>query len=136
MEAVGSLLEAAGLPPLPPSTSLSNTLVALEKGSVIGVVALEVMGRSGLTCWVAVSPEHQGKGLGASLMRSLCARAQELGLRELVAVTAGASSFFMKLGFSPLPRGALPSEARSMKAYSGYADDSTEVLGLELQTRI
>lgn len=136
MDAVDVLLEAAGLRPLPPSISLSNTLVALEKGSVIGVVALEVVARCGLTCWVAVSPEHQGKGLGASLMRSLCARAQELGLRELLAVAVSASGFFVKLGFSALPRDAVPGEIRSLRAYRDHDDASTEVLGLELQTRI
>ena len=136
MHAVDALLEATGVPPLPPSTSLSNTLVALEKGSVVGVVALEVVARCGLTCWVAVSPEHQGKGLGASLMRSLCARAQELGLRELVAMTVSASSFFVKLGFSPLSRDAVPGEIRSLRAYRDHGDRSTEVLGLELQTRV
>jgi amino-acid N-acetyltransferase len=136
MAAVGALLEAADLPPLPSGIPLSNVLVGLEDGSVIGVVALEVEARHGLTLWVAVSAEHRGKGLGTSLMRSLLTRTQELGLRELFAVTRNAAQFFAKLGFSPISHDAVPSGIRFLRPFRDQCDDSTQIMRLELQTRI
>lgn len=136
MPAASALLGAAGLPPLPPNIPFSNVLVGLEKGSVIGVVAVEVEARHGLTLWVAVSEEHRGRGLGTSLMRSLLTRTQELGLREWFAVTRNASQFFVKLGFSPISRDAVPSGIRFLSPFRDQCDDSTQILRLELQTRI
>jgi N-acetylglutamate synthase-like GNAT family acetyltransferase len=133
---VNALLEASGLPPLPTGISLSNVLVGLEQASVIGVIALEVVARRALTLWAAVSPEYRAKGLGTSLGRSLIARAQELGLRDLYAVPRNESSFFVGLGFSPVSRGAVPDEVRFMRAFRDECDDSTEIMRLELKTRI
>ena len=133
---VTALLEVSGLPPLPTGISLSNVLVGLEQGSVIGVIALEVVARRGLTLWVAISAEHRAKGLGRSLGRSLIARAQELGLREIYAVPRDSSNFFAGLGFSPVPRSAVPDEVRFMPAYREQCDDSMEIMRLELETRI
>jgi N-acetylglutamate synthase-like GNAT family acetyltransferase len=132
---VGALLEASGLPPLPSGISLSNLLVGIEQDSVIGVVALEVAARRGLTLWVAVSAEHRARGLGTSLLRSLISRAHELGLREIYAVTRDASKCFAALGFKPVSHGAVPGEVRSMRAYREHCHDATEAMRLELGTR-
>jgi N-acetylglutamate synthase-like GNAT family acetyltransferase len=133
---VAVLLEASGLPPLPTDVPLSNVLVGLDGGSVIGVIALEVVARRGLTLWVAVSAERRAKGLGTSLGRSLIARAQELGLREIYALPGKASDFFVGLGFSPVSRGTVPDEVRLKRTFPDGADDSTEIMRLELETRI
>ena len=133
---VNTLLEASGLPPLPTGISLSNVLVALEQGSVIGVVALEIVARRALTLWAAVSAEHREKGLGTSLGRSLIARAQELGLREIYAVPRNAANFFVGLGFSPVSRASVPDEVRLMRTFRDECDDSSEIMRLELETRI
>jgi N-acetylglutamate synthase-like GNAT family acetyltransferase len=133
---VTTLLKVSGLPPLPTGISLSNVLVGLEQGSVIGVIAVEVVARRGLTLWAAVSAEHRAKGLGTSLGRSLIARAQELGLREIYVVPRDASNFFVGLGFSPVSRSAVPDEVRFMPAYPDQCDDSVEIMRLELETRI
>jgi N-acetylglutamate synthase-like GNAT family acetyltransferase len=86
--------------------------------------------------WAAVSAEHRAKGLGTSLGRSLIARSQELGLRELYAVPKNASDFFVGLGFSPVSRESVPDEVRFMRTFREECDDSTEIMRLELETRI
>ncbi len=136
MDEVGALLEASDLPPLPTGISLSSVLLGIEKGSVMGVVALEVVARRGLTMWVAVAGEHQGRGLGKTLLHSLIARAHELSLREVYIVTKTASKFFAQLGFSPVSRAAVPSEIRSLRAYPDHCAESAEVMRLELATRV
>jgi N-acetylglutamate synthase-like GNAT family acetyltransferase len=133
---VNALLEASGLSPLPTGISLSNVLVGREQGSVIGVIALEVVARRGLTLWAAVSEEHRKEGRGRSLARSLVARAQELGLRELYAVPRDAVGFFAGLGFSPVSIGSVPDEVRCMRTFRNECGDSTEIMRLGLETRI
>ena len=133
---VNALLEASDLSPLPTGISLSNVLVGLEQGSVIGAIALEVVARRALTLWAAVSTEHRAKGLGTSLGRSLIARAQELGLREIYAVPKNAANFFVGLGFSSVSSAAVPDEVRFMRTFRDECDDSTEFIRLELETRI
>ena len=135
MEQIGALVEASGRPPLPAGIPLSNTLVALERGCVVGVVALEVAARRGLTAWLVVGPEQGDLGLPASLLRSLISRAQELGLREIYAVTPDAADGFAEVGFSPVAHAAVPGEIRSLKGYPDASDDSLEVLRLEMETR-
>lgn len=133
---VNALLEASGLSPLPTGISLSNVLVGREQGSVIGVIALDVVARRGLLLWAAVSEGHREKGLGTSLVRSLIARAQELGLREIYAVPRDAVGFFGGLGFAPVLAGSVPDEVKFMRSFRDECDDSTEVMRLGLETRI
>ena len=133
---VTALLDTSGLPPLPAGIPLSNVLVGREGGSVIGVIALEVVARRGLSLWAAVSAEHRGKGLGTSLGRSLIARSQELGLRELYTAPGEASDFFVKLGFSPISRGAVPDDVAFRRAFPDELDDSAEIMRLDLEARI
>lgn len=135
LDEVGALLEAGGLPPLPSGISLADVLVGISEDSVIGVVALDVVARRGLTLWLAVAADHRGRGLGTSLLRGLISRAQELGLRELYAVDRGAAKLFLALGFKPVPTGEVPGDVRSIRACREHCRDVTEVMRLELTTR-
>ena len=80
---IAALLEERGLPALPSSVPVSNVLVALDGGVVVGTVALEVVARYGLLRSVVVSQSRQRQGVGSSLMRSMIARGHKLGLREI-----------------------------------------------------
>lgn len=111
---------------------LSNLLVGLEAGSIVGAVALDVVARRGLIVAVAVSGEHQDGNVAASLVSSLIARAHELGLRELYAPSRVAGDVLTRYGFGEVPEGGLPDEVRSMRSYPG--EDG--VVYLELETRL
>lgn len=133
---VGALLEVRGLPPLPPNIPLSNVFVALEDGAVIGVVVLKVVARRGLLCSAAVSEAHENRGIRATLVRSLIARAYELGLRELYLLTETESELFAPLGFSAVSRDRVPSEITSTSEYREQCPEPAEVMRLELDTRL
>jgi amino-acid N-acetyltransferase len=132
---VASLIDAAGLPALPQGLPLSNVLVALRDGAVIGVVALEVVGLRGLVRSVVVETEHTGRGVGSSLLRSLVARAQELSLRELYLITEGAQAFFSKAGFEAVPRDDVPGEIRSTSEFREQCPKDATVMRLRLIAR-
>ena len=133
---VDALIKANRLPPLPMNISLSNVLVALDQGSVIGAITLEVVARHGLFRSAAVSQADQDGTVGESLARSLIARAHELGLRELYLRTDRASEFFAALGFLPILRAAVPGEIRSTREFREQYPESAEVMRLDLESRV
>lgn len=133
---VDALLDARGLPPLPRDIPLSNVLVALEDGAVIGVVALEVLVRRGLLRSVAVSEAHQNRGVATNLVRSMIARANELGLRDLHLLTETASALFTPLGFSAVQREQVPEEIASTREFREQCPQSARVMRLVLDTRL
>ena len=132
---VGSLLESHSLPPLPRDLSLSNVLVALDGDAVVGSVVLKVVARRGLLRAVVVSPSHRGKGIGGSLIRSIVARAHELGLRDLYLLTEGAAPFFAELGFGPIERSQVPLELAMTREYREQCRESAIVMHLPLASR-
>lgn len=132
---IASLLEEAGLPALPSSVPLSNVIVALDAGRTLGEIALEVHARSGLLRSAVVAPEHRRKGVGASLVRSIVARAHELGLRDLYLLSGEAPEFFATVGFVPIERSEVPSEIRATRQYREQCPESAVTMKLPLATR-
>jgi N-acetylglutamate synthase-like GNAT family acetyltransferase len=132
---IDGLLAACGLAPLPRAFPLSNVLVALEGGRVVGVVALEVVTRRGVAFGLAIASEAGRDGLGTSLLRSLVSRAQELGLRDLYAVPGDEEALFEPLGFHAVDPGNVPPEIHTAATFREAAGDGSVVLRLELATR-
>jgi N-acetylglutamate synthase-like GNAT family acetyltransferase len=133
---IDALLAASGRPPLPPRVSLANVLVGREADCVIGVVALEVVARRGLTLWAAVAADHAAEKVLTSLMHSLIARAQELGLREIYALTGNSLDLLAPFGFAPISPGTVPKEVRFMPCYPKQSEAASQILRLELETRL
>ena len=137
LQTVNKLLLSNDLAELPASPSLANVLLGLEEDSIVGVVALDVVARFGLTRWLVVAQEHRGQELGKSLVRGLVTRGQELGLRELYALPGGARKFLEGLGFREFNESALPREVRMLASYP--SDDpqvDSTILRMSLETRV
>jgi predicted N-acetyltransferase YhbS len=78
--------------------AVRRTLVALESDIVVGTVSLEGAEVQSLF----VSPERQGGGIGASLMKAAEALARADGLDVLrLASSVTAEPFHRKLGYAP-----------------------------------
>ena len=132
---VDSLLQASSLPALPPGQPLSNLLVALEAGEVIGAIALEVASRRGLVRSVVVAEPERRKRIASGLVSSLIARAHELGLRELYVLTKDASEFFATRGFSVVERADVPPEIQATREFR-ECPESAGAMCLPLETRL
>jgi predicted N-acetyltransferase YhbS len=83
---------------------------AIENGRLVGTVRLWHVaagpGRPALLLGpLAVAPEHQGRGIGASLMRRALREARRLGHRALLLV--GDAAYYSRFGFSAEKTGAL-----------------------------
>ena len=132
---VASLLGQAGLPALPPRFPLTNLAVALEDSSVVGVVALKVIGRVGLLRSAAVAPSYARRGVGTSLIHNLLARAHELSLRELYLLTENAQHFFERLDFVVVPHESAPAEVRSTLECHEQCPESATLMRVTLSSR-
>lgn len=88
--------------------SLQSLIVAEEEGRVIGVAGLHIL-------WfdlaeirsLAVSPQHQGKGIGKQLVQHLIHEAEILGIPRVFALTYQVD-FFTGCGFVPISKESLP----------------------------
>ena len=130
---IGELLEAESLPRVPRNLPLSNLLVGIQEGELVGEVALEVSARRGLLRAVVVAPERRRRGFGASLVTSAVARAHELGLLDLHCATEKGQSFLEAQGFEPVERDGVPREIRASLA---DFPDSAAVLRMPLATQL
>ncbi|HHK42145.1 MAG TPA: GNAT family N-acetyltransferase [Planctomycetaceae bacterium] len=78
---------------------LEHGFVAESSGQVVGFAAVEVYSRkmAEIQC-LAVRPQQRRQGLGRQLILRCVERARELGVREVMAITAS-ESLFMSCGF-------------------------------------
>lgn len=104
--AVTALLHAVNLPVEGVQEHFGDFLVArADAGELAGCVGQERYGDVTLLRSLAVSPAHQGTGLGRELTLELLSTARAYGIREVVLLTTTAASFFQKhFGFIPVER--------------------------------
>ncbi len=87
--AYGHYVERLGRPPGPMTADYGQLIAAggscvIERdGGVVGVMILNAVSDHLLISNVAVLPEHQGRGLGASLLAHAEAQARQRGLDEM-----------------------------------------------------
>jgi ribosomal protein S18 acetylase RimI-like enzyme len=78
-------------------------LVAVDSGAVVGVLDLTVDGVLATIDTIAVHPDHQGRGIGSSLLDLACVRAAALGADKVDAWTRddeSALTWYRSRGFS------------------------------------
>src|SRR5512143_1510387 len=101
------LLQAADLPTDGIADHIAMTLVAESEGTVIGAIALEPYGDTGLLRSAVVAPARRNDGLGSALYEKLLARAHSLGIKRMVLLTTTAERYFQRKGFHPIERATL-----------------------------
>ena len=88
--------------------NIRDYFVVREGGKVVGCVGLHIT-------WsdlaeiksLAVSPEHQHKGVGRALLEATFAEAKSFGIQRVFTLTLE-PEFFTKHGFKVIPRESLP----------------------------
>jgi arsenate reductase len=120
-------LEAAGLP----ADDLGDPAVSLyafsEDGRPVGFGGLECHGADVLIRSIAVLPSDQGRGVGRSVVAALLRIAEDVGAERAYLLTTSASSYFGRLGFTPIDRVAAPHAIRETRQMTGLCP-STAVL--------
>lgn len=88
---------------------IANFVVLEHDGALRGCAALyPLSGKSGELACLAVAPEARDAGHGELLLRACEARARQLKIRRLFALTTRAEHWFLEQGFKPVAPSTLP----------------------------
>lgn len=90
------------------SEHLRHFLVLKEKGQVIGLVGVEVLGRFGLLRSLAVDPRYRSRGFASQLVGKAEEYAASLKIETLYLLTMTAERFFAKRGYQKVERNSAP----------------------------
>ena len=107
-EQVLALLERSRLPVADLDSSNVEFIVAVDDGSVVGSVGLEMHGSTGLLRSLCVDEAWRGAGLGDALVTALEERARARRIDQLVLLTTTARDFFARRGYSLIARATAP----------------------------
>lgn len=127
-----ALLERSRLPPDGLAHHVASTIVARDRGRIVGSAAIEPYGRVGLLRSVAVDEALRGRGLGLRLTAAALDLARARGLRTVYLLTETAAGFFPRFGFRPVPRGDVDPAALQSVEFTTACPASALVMALDL----
>ncbi len=126
--AVAALLRDAGLPVPAEGDVPVPMLVTRAGGGVIACAGHERYGNAALVRSVAVHRDHQGRGVGQTLIAALLDRLRRAGVAEAWLLTLSADPFFRTLGFSTAAREDVPAPVGSSVEFRIHCCDSARVM--------
>lgn len=132
-EVVTSLLKEADLLTDDLPAGLSNFLLAREEGSPVGVAGMELYEEVALLRSIAVSPDHQGKGIARKLVEQLLAGADKQEVQAVYLITTTADHYFDRYGFAVVNREQVPEAIQQTRQFSGLCPTSAVVMKRDLK---
>ncbi len=125
---IRQLLTLCGLPQedITPQ-HLQHFWIIKERGQIIGVVGLEVLGRSGLLRSLAVDPGYRNRGFASQLIRKAEEYAATLKIQRLylLTMTAERERFFVKRGYRKIGRNSAPPAIQETTEFQGICPVSS-----------
>lgn len=131
--AIRELLARADLQPDGLEAHLPTTLVAVQDGTVVGCVALEIYGRHALLRSLAVDPDRRGSGMGVALMSAALELARRVPVDGVVLLTETAAGYFPRFGFAETTREAVPAPVRRSVEFTTLCPESATVMSLAVR---
>jgi amino-acid N-acetyltransferase len=114
---IKALLGQCQLPTDDISAHLQNFIVASLNGKLVGVIGLEICGKSGLLRSLAVDPAFRRHGIARTLHTHVFARAKLSQLQDLYLLTNTASEYARRLGFDIINRNSVPKLVQSTREF-------------------
>ena len=129
-----ALLQRAKLPTDDLSSAPGLQTWILEIGrDLAGAIALEGEGSAArLLRSLVVSPAHQRRGLGQSLVARAESDARAQGVQQLVLLTESAQGFFSRLGYRVIERGVAPQQLRQSAEFRSLCPASAVCMAKSL----
>jgi amino-acid N-acetyltransferase len=103
-----------------------------SKGTLEGVVGLELCGDAALLRSLAVSAEQRGSGLGSGLVEHAEGYARGKGVKSIYLLTTTAEAFFRRRGYARIPREQAPAAIASTREFSGICPASSAFMFKQL----
>ena len=111
-----------------PDVELVNFFGCGEEDNPKGVIGLEIHGSDGLLRSLAVEPEVQGEGCGASLLCALEQHSKNVGVENLYLLTETAEEYFKKNGFESVDREYASEQIKQTTQFSSLCPSSATLM--------
>lgn len=132
LSAIRALLASAGLPTSDLASAQPEFLAIRDGDDLIAAGALQRFGASALLRSVVVSPQRQGKGLGASIVLALEHAAQEAKIERLILLTQTAAAFFARHGYRVIERSEAPADVQGTEEFRSLCPSSATCMAKRL----
>jgi len=129
---VEALLRKCELPYEDCNEHIDNFFGIADGDKLVVIGALEIKDSIALIRSIAVHPENRGKGLATAMTRHLLGVAQSKGVSELYLLTETAEYYFIRFGFCPVERDAVPTEIKSTRQFESLCPTSAQAMCLHL----
>jgi len=124
--AVKQLLSESGLPIEDITAQHLHHFFGCGSGPELeGVIGLELFGEAALLRSLAVTASRRDSGLGSRLVAHAEGHAQEQGVQSLFLLTTTAEKFFLRRGYTRIPRDEAPAAIKSTGEFSGICPVSS-----------
>jgi amino-acid N-acetyltransferase len=90
-----------------------------------GLVGLELYGEVALLRSLAVAASRRGSGVGSGLVAHAERHARDQGVQSLYLLTTTAEKFFLRRGYTRIPRDESPAAIKSTSEFSGICPTSS-----------
>jgi amino-acid N-acetyltransferase len=119
LTAIRALLAASGLPgeDLTPA-HLDSFWVHRDADGIVGLVGLELRGRTALLRSLAVRPDARGQRIGATLLALAESEGGARGVETIYLLTTTAERYFAARGYAVAPRDSAPPEIRATTEFA------------------
>jgi len=101
-----------------------------------GVVGLELFGEVALLRSLVVASSRRGTGVGSGLVAHAERHARDQGVQSLFLLTTTAEKFFLRRGYTRIPRDEAPAAIKGTKEFSGICPASSAFMVKQLMTMI
>ncbi|MCU7933305.1 MAG: GNAT family N-acetyltransferase [Candidatus Thiodiazotropha sp. (ex Dulcina madagascariensis)] len=132
LQAIKGLLDIGKLPSDDCAEHLEDFILIEEKGKIIGMGGLEIYGAVGLVRSIVVDPAYRGGGIAKNIFRLIEVRAIGLGIDRLYLLTASATGYFERLGFTIQKRSEVPASVMETKQFKELCPSSARVMFREV----
>ena len=126
-DAIIGLLQSEKLPVEDLPADLKNFFVAIDNGSVVGAIGLEVYDQNGLLRSLIVKSEYRKMKLATRLINELENLSRSIGLKSIYLLTETAREYFDKKGYTAIDRNKAPVSIKQSSEFS-HVCPSTAVL--------
>ena len=130
-----ALLLRNNLPTQDCAEQAQNFYGIFAEDELIAVGGLEPAADYVLLRSVVVKKQFRASGLAKSLVEYLVGLAEAEGRLGVYLLTETAGSYFQKLGFTPLPRAAVPTAITKTRQFATLCPDSARCLVMHLPRR-
>jgi amino-acid N-acetyltransferase len=127
-----ALLDECELPREGLAAHLATTLVARDGMNIVGSSALELYQECALLRSVAVKATHRRRGLASRLTKAALELARDRQVTIAYLLTETACTFFLKLGFKPVPRSEVPPKVQSSIEFTTLCPQSATAMMIPL----